>query len=84
MLTLDWFAKVKLGLRIEGQFMPETFAEIMDKRYQKPEPKLLPLWVRVPILVLLAIAGPVIFWVIGLLVGFKFSYDILKGQFHSD
>ena len=79
MLTLDWFAKVKLGLRIEGQFMPETFAEIMDKRYQAPEPTPLPLWVRVPILILLAITGPFIFSVIGLLVGFKFSYELFKG-----
>ncbi len=59
--------------------MPETFAEIMDRRYQEPEPRLLPLWVRVPILILLAIVGPVIFSVIGLVVGFKFSYELLKG-----
>ena len=53
--------------------MAETFNDIMNKRYQAPEPKLLPLWVRVPILILLAITGPFIFSVIGLVVGFKFS-----------
>ena len=59
--------------------MEKTFNDIMNRRYQKPEPKLLSLWVRVPVLILLAITGPFIFSVIGLVVGFKFSYELVKG-----